>query len=58
VRILDDESHANDSGSGHHLGRVLDQVDQILKKKILTYLTVFSFGIKKTTVLSKKQIDT
>lgn len=31
MSVLNDESHADDAGCGHHLGRVLDQVDQILR---------------------------
>ena len=32
MSVLNDEPHANDAGSGHHLGRVLNQVDDVLEQ--------------------------
>ena len=36
MSVLNDEPHANDPGCGHHLGRVLNQVDDVLQI-IVTY---------------------
>ena len=34
VRVLDHESHANDPRRRHHLGRVGDQVDEVLQQRL------------------------
>ena len=42
MSVLDDEPHADDSGSGHHLRRVLDQVDQVLERNGTNFLDILS----------------
>ena len=34
VRVLDNEPHAHDPRSRHHVGRILDQVDDVLHQSL------------------------